>query len=545
MTTFTINVPDIGDFSDVEVIEVFVNVGDSIDIESPLISIETDKAVMDVPSTHAGVVKAVHVNLGDKVSEGSLVIDVDVVESESAAAEESVSTTATAAASVLEAVGEAVSAPASSEPKIIQIKVPDIGDFSDVETIEVFVNVGDVLEVEAPLISIETDKAVMDVPSSHAGTVKAVHVNLGDKVSEGTLVIDLETTESAPTAKVESSVPVIPQASVPIHQSTPAKVTPAQAPRALPPIDESSFAMAYASPSVRKLARELGVNLGQVKGTGIKSRINADNVKAFVKSILSGQVSMGTASALPSLPKIDFSKFGEIDIQPLSRIQKISSKHLQAAWINIPHVTQNDTADITDMDNLRKALKAAALEQGARLTPLAFLIKAVVNVLKQFPTVNGSLGADGESMVFKKYYHIGFAADTPNGLVVPVIKNADQKNLFEIAKEMGELSEKARAGKLGAKDMQGGTFTISSLGSIGGTFFTPIINAPEVAILGVARSKMEPVWNGEEFVPRNILPLSLSYDHRVIDGANAVRFTSALAKELEDANTLNDTGVSA
>ncbi|NNC98298.1 MAG: dihydrolipoamide acetyltransferase, partial [Gammaproteobacteria bacterium] len=330
----------------------------------------------------------------------------------------------------------------------------------------------------------------------------------------------------------------------PIQQTTPAVITPAAAPRALPPIDESSFASAYAGPSVRKLARELGVNLGQVKGSGNKGRITADNVKAFVKSILSGQVSLGTASALPEVPKVDFSKFGEVEVKPLSRIQKLSSKYLHASWVNIPHVTQNDTADITDMDNLRKALKPAALEQGARLTPLAFLIKAAVNVLKEFPAFNGSLAADGENMVYKNYYHIGFAADTPKGLVVPVIKNADQKNLFEIAKEMGELSEKARAGKLGAKDMQGGTFTISSLGSIGGTFFTPIINAPEVAILGVARSKMEPVWDGENFQPRNILPLSLSYDHRVIDGANAVRFTTALAKELENADGLNDTGVS-
>ena len=537
MSIQKINVPDIGDFSDVEVIEVFVSVGDNVELETPLISIETDKAVMDVPSTHVGVVTAVHANLGDKVSEGSAVIEVEVVES--AASEAPTAEVNSAAVEKAAPVAVAVKA----EPKLIQVKVPDIGDFSDVETIEVFVSVGDELDVEAPLISIETDKAVMDVPAPEAGMVKAVHVNLGDKVSEGTLVIDLLTTG-------ESTSPVIEQVEspkrvieAPIHQVTPATFVPATAPKALPPINEGSFSTAYASPSIRKLARELGVNLGQVTGTGHKKRITADNVKAFVKSILSGQVSLGTASALPSLPKVDFSKFGEIDVQPLSRIQKISSKFLQAAWINIPHVTQNDTADITDMDALRKALKAAAMEQGARLTPLAFMIKACVNVLKQFPAFNGSLHADGESMVFKNYYHIGFAADTPNGLVVPVIKNADQKNLFEIAKEMGDLSEKARAGKLGAKDMQGGTFTISSLGSIGGTFFTPIINAPEVAILGVARSKMEPVWDGEKFIPRNILPLSLSYDHRVIDGANAVRFTTALAKELEDANTLNDTGV--
>ena len=538
MSILKINVPDIGDFSDVEVIEVFVNVGDSVDIEAPLISIETDKAVMDVPSTHAGVVSAVHANLGDKVSEGSAVIELEVSDSATA--------TETAVVEEVAEVPATVAVEAKAEPKLIQVKVPDIGDFSDVEIIELFVSVGDELEAEAPLISLETDKAVMDVPAPEAGIVKAVHIAVGDTVSEGALVIDLLTTGvSAPTTEI-SAAPESPKRVIeaPVHQMTPATFVPAAAPKALPPISESGFAQAYASPSVRKLAREMGVNLGQVTGTGIKKRITADNVKAFVKSILSGQVSLGTASALPALPKVDFSKFGEIDIQPLSRIQKISSKFLQAAWINIPHVTQNDTADITDMDNLRKSLKAAAIEQGARLTPLAFMIKACVNVLKQFPAFNGSLHADGESMVFKKYFHIGFAADTPNGLVVPVIKNADQKNLFEIAKEMGDLSEKARAGKLGAKDMQGGTFTISSLGSIGGTFFTPIINAPEVAILGVARSKMEPVWDGDKFIPRNILPLSLSYDHRVIDGASAVRFTTALAKELEDANTLNDTGVS-
>lgn len=546
MTIQTIKIPDIGDFQDVEIIEVFVSVGDVLELESPLISIETDKAVMDVPSTHAGVVKAVHVSLGDKVSEGSLVLDVETAISDNKSADEEMAETVVMPTRINLQEESSATESVSSEPQIIKVAVPDIGDFSDVEVIEVFVNVGDVIEVESPLISMETDKAVMDVPSTHAGTVKAVHISMGDKVSQGTVVIDLETTGEPATVaqKTESSKPVIPRSAPPIQQITPANIVPAAAPKALPPINESSFANAYAGPSVRKLARELGVNLGQVKGDGIKGRITADNVKAFVKSILSGQVSLGTASALPKLPKVDFAKFGEIEVKPLSRIQKISSKHLQAAWINIPHVTQNDTADITDMDNLRKSLKAPALEQGIKITPLAFLIKAAVNVLKQFPAFNGSLAADEENMVFKNYYHIGFAADTPNGLVVPVIKNADQKNLFEIAKEMGDLSEKARAGKLGAKDMQGGTFTISSLGSIGGTFFTPIINAPEVAILGVARSKMEPVWDGKAFQPRNILPLSLSYDHRVIDGANAVRFTTALAKELENADALNDTGVS-
>jgi len=343
----------------------------------------------------------------------------------------------------------------------------------------VLVNVGDSVNIEDGLVSLETDKAVMDVPSTHQGEVVKVLVNVGDKVSQGSEIAIVKaviggTTSAVSETKSElvsvapTSQPAVPARSAPVS-SPPVS----SAPRSLPPIDEASFANAYAGPSVRKLSRELGVNLGQVKGTGKKGRITDGDVKSFVKSILSGQVTLGAASALPEVPKVDFAKFGEIEVKPLSRIQKLSSKYLHAAWVNIPHVTQNDTADITEMDALRKLLKPKALEQEARLTPLAFLIKAAVNVLKEFPAFNGSLAADGENMVFKNYYHIGFAADTPKGLVVPVIKNADQKNLFEIAKEMGDLSAKARAGKLAAKDMQGGTFTISSLGSIGGSSRVP------------------------------------------------------------------------
>jgi len=480
MALVNITVPDLGEFSDVETIEVFVQVGDSIEIESPLISLETDKAVMDIPSTHAGTVKSVSVNVGDRVSEGSALLVLEVADNVSEpAAKSNQSTSTSQASSATTQVAQILSDTVVINKEPYTIEVPDIGDFSDVEVIEVLVQAGDTLAKEDNLITIETDKAVMDVPSPVAGKVTSVALKTGDKVSQGTAIAVVElsavfggetTTVAAMPTALPPTAPIPASSAPPVQQITPANIVPAAAPRALPPINETGFALAYASPSVRKLARELGVNLGQVKGSGIKGRITADNVKAFVKSILSGQVSLGAASALPKVPKVDFSKFGDIEIKPLSRIQKISSKFLHASWFNIPHVTQNDTADITDMDALRKALKPAALEQGARLTPLAFLIKAAVNVLKEFPAFNGSLAADGENMVFKNYYHIGFAADTPNGLVVPVIKNADQKNLFEIAKEMGDLSEKARAGKLGAKDMQGATFTISSLGSIGGSF---------------------------------------------------------------------------
>lgn len=560
--TFSVHVPDIGDFADVDIIEVLVAVGDEVAVEDNLITLETDKAVMDVPSPVAGKIVSIDVSDGDKVSEGSLIATVELAEeliSENEALIAAVTETETSTSEEHNnaAKEQSTEEPSTQEASVeeITIAVPDIGDFSDVDVIEVLVSVGDTVAIEDGIISLETDKAVMDVPSTHQGEVLKLLVREGDKVSAGSEVAIVKAVIGAETQAASTESGLNPDMSKPISSPTPAKSSSAKsvptapapissAPRSLPPINESSFSKAYAGPSVRKLARELGVNLGQVKGTGKKARITDADVKGFVKSILSGQVQIGTASALPEVPKVDFSKFGEVEVKPLSRIQKLSSKYLHASWVNIPHVTQNDTADITEMDALRKLLKPQALEQGARLTPLAFLIKAAVNVLKQFPAFNGSLAPDGENMVFKNYYHIGFAADTPKGLVVPVIKNADQKNLFEIAKEMGELSEKARAGKLGAKDMQGGTFTISSLGSIGGTFFTPIINAPEVAILGVARSKMEPVWDGEQFVPRNILPLSLSYDHRVIDGANAVRFTTALAKELQDPDALNDSGVS-
>ncbi len=423
-----------------------------------------------------------------------------------------------------------------------EVTVPDLGDFKDVEIVELLVKPGDTVRAEQPLLTLETDKAAMEVPSPAAGTVLELKVAQGGKVSKGDLILFLEAAEEVAAAPAGKTAP--PPASAPA--AAPAAVAPAQttAPAAAPPvprpglpaIDEASFAGAHASPSVRKFARELGVDLGRVRGSGQKGRVVVEDVKAFVKSVMTGATSTG--SALPKVPTVDFAKFGPVEITPLSRVRKISGPRLQAAWLNIPHVTQQDEADITALEDKRKALKAEAEKAGAKLTPLAFFIRASVLALKQFPDFNTSLTEDGAGLVTKNYWHIGFAADTPQGLVVPVIRDADQKDVFAIAKDLAALSEKARAGKLTAAEMQGGTFTVSSLGGIGGTWFTPIVNAPEVAILGVGRAQMKPVWSGDKFVPRLLVPLSLSYDHRVIDGATGVRFSTFLVGLLADVDKL-------
>lgn len=423
-----------------------------------------------------------------------------------------------------------------------QVNVPDIGNFQGVEVIEVMVKAGDKVTKEQGLITLETDKAAMDVPAPFVGTVKSVAVKKGDKVSEGSLVLTLDAVEesapakSAETPKAAASTAPAKEAprAAPAQQEAPAPVR-AQ-PAALPPINEAGFGKAHAGPSVRKFARELGVDLSRVKGSGRKERITEDDVKAFVKAVMQGGGAGG--GGLPKVPEVDFARFGQIEVKPLSRIKRISGPRLQAAWVNVPHVTQHDEADITDLETLRKELKADAEKIGAKLTPLAFLVKATVAALKEYPDFNSSLDPSGQNQVYKKYFHVGFAADTPNGLVVPVIRDADKKNVFEIAKELGELAAKARDGKLKADEMQGGCFSISSLGGIGGTAFTPIVNAPEVAILGVSKSQMKPVWDGKAFQPRLMLPLSLSYDHRVIDGAAAARFTTFLSKILSEARGL-------
>jgi pyruvate dehydrogenase E2 component (dihydrolipoamide acetyltransferase) len=426
-----------------------------------------------------------------------------------------------------------------------EVLVPDIGDFDEVEIVEVMVAVGDEVVAEDSLITLETDKAAMDVPAPVAGKIVEMSVALGDKISEGSLILVLEVAAAA-----EAAAPAAESAAAPtpeVKTETPATAPPTPKPQpaapvntggTLPPVNEAGFATAHASPSVRKFARELGVDLSRVQGSGEKQRIVPEDVKAFVKAIMAGQIAASSGPALPAVPKVDFSKFGPVEEKPLTRIQKISGPRLHASWLNYPHVTQNDEADITDMEAKRQELKTAAAEKGIKLTPLAFAIRAVTQSLKEFPVFNTSMGPDGKTLIWKQYTHIGFAADTPNGLVVPVIRDAEQKDVYQLAAELAELSARAREGKLKAEDMQGGTFTISSLGGIGGTAFTPIINAPEVAILGMPRSKMQPVWDGKAFIPRLIQPLCLSYDHRVIDGATGVRFTTYLAARLADADGL-------
>jgi pyruvate dehydrogenase E2 component (dihydrolipoamide acetyltransferase) len=432
----------------------------------------------------------------------------------------------------------------------VEVRVPDMGDFKDVTVIDVLVKPGDAIEAEAPLVTLETEKAAMDVPSTVAGVVEKVHVSKTSKVSPGDLLAtvraDAEAAAAPPSAPATPAVPAPVEAPVPVQPppaSAPAPEESAPAPRAAPAVlnpqvepvfNELGFSKAHAGPSVRKLAREMGVDLAQVKGTGPKARISHDDVKAFVKRILSGAAAPAAGPAWPAVPTIDFSQFGAIETKPLSRIQRISGPRLHASWVNIPHVTQFENADITDLEDVRTKLKQKALTEGIKLSILAFVVRACARALQEFPQFNASLDPRGENLILKKYINIGFAADTPNGLVVPVLRDVENRDVYEIARLVVELALKARAGRLTAAEMQGGSFTISSLGGIGGTAFTPIINAPEVAILGLSRSSMQPVYRGGAFVPRMMLPLSLSYDHRVIDGANAARFTTFLAASLAD-----------
>ncbi|HMI74608.1 MAG TPA: 2-oxo acid dehydrogenase subunit E2 [Steroidobacteraceae bacterium] len=443
----------------------------------------------------------------------------------------------------------------------IEVTVPDIGGFKDVNVIDVLVKDGQQIEKETPLVTIETEKAAMDVPSPVAGKIAQVKLKTGDKVSEGSVILLIETATAAPPAdkpapaasapgKAAEPAAAPPSEQAPAASAAPkaapaapaapatAVPAPAQAAEVRPAIDERAFSKAHASPSIRKFARELGADLGKSKGTGVKGRITQDDVKAHVKSLLLAAASAAPVSPLPRVPVVDFAHFGAVEVKPLSRIQKISGARLQASWLNLPHVTQHEDADITDLEAARGALKSKAAQEGVRLTPLVFIIKACIIALKEFPRFNASLDEAGENLVFKKYFNIGFAADTPNGLVVPVIANADQLDIYETARTLASMSEKARAGKLKAAEMHGGSFTISSLGGIGGTYFTPIINAPEVAVLGVSKAAQKPVYERGAFVPRLMLPLSLSYDHRVIDGAEAARFVVFLAKTLGDVKAL-------
>ena len=571
-------VPDLGDFADVEVIEVLVKPGDSVAAEQGLITLETDKATMDIPSPAAGKITAVKVKTGDRVSAGSVIATLESAGAPKAA-------TAPAAADPRPEEDRTVRQPKLAQPAPRAetgaprvVTVPDLGDFSGVEIIDVLVKPGDEVTAEQSVVTLETEKASMDVPAPLAGTVLEVKVKKGSRVNAGdpVAVVRASATDAAagggtaavapsgggapaanaatpaaagaekanesPTAA--SAAPISSRASAATLAQTPS-AAPAQPPaRAAAPAATSaaptSFGEAHASPSVRKLARELGVELGRVHGSGHKSRVTADDVKAFVKQVMRAGAAVPAARgpALPSLPTVDFAKYGAVETEPLSRIQKISGPRLHASWVNIPHVTQHDEADITELEERRAALKDAAQQRGIKLTPLAFIIRAVTLALAEMPLFKSSLAPDGENLVIKKYTHIGFAADTPNGLVVPVIRDADKKDIYELAKSLATLSDRARTGKLQADDIQGGVFTVSSLGGIGGKFFTPIINAPEVAILGVSRSAWQPVYRDMSFVPRLILPLSLAYDHRVIDGAKAVRFTTRLGEILADAGRL-------
>jgi len=534
-----VKVPDIGDFESVPVIDLFVKVGDSIKVDDAIVTLESDKATMDVPSTVAGVVTEVLVSLGSKVGEGALLIKVETggAAAATAAPAPAAQAAAPAPAPAAAPVAAAPTAPAAGGG-VVEVKVPDIGDFAEVPVIELYVKVGDSIKVDDAIATLESDKATMDVPSTVAGTVKEVLVQLGSKVGEGTVLIKVETGASAPAAAPQATAPA--PAAAPAPVAAPAAAPVAAAPTALTPALPAGSKV-HASPSVRAYARELGVDLNKVPATGPKNRIVKEDLTKYVKGIMSGATaapvaagaSLGGGLDLLPWPKVDFAKFGEVEVKPLSRIKKISGQNLSRNWVMIPAVTYHEDADITDIEAFRVLLnKENEKGGGAKLTMLAFLMKACVKGLQKFPEFNSSL--DGDNLVLKKYFNIGFAADTPNGLVVPVVKNVDKKSVFELAQESGDLAKQARDGKLKPADMSGACFTISSLGGIGGTYFAPIVNAPEVAILGVNKSAMKPVWDGKAFVPRLVLPLSLTADHRVIDGALATRFNVYIAQLLAD-----------
>ena len=569
MALVEIKVPDIGDFDSVGVIEVLVKAGDTIKVEQSLVTVESDKASMEIPSSQAGVVKELKVALGDQIREGSVLLLLETADSATAPKEEAASAqpseVSTAKAPEIKAepavatsVNDPVATAVTAADTTVDIRIPNIGDFQDVAVIELLAKVGDTVAVEQSLFTVESDKASMEIPSPAAGTIVALTVQLGDKVNVGDVVGQMvvqgaAAPAAAPAPAARNTAPA-PAAAAP---AAPVAVAPVAAPVAVAAVPAHNPSVApsaqlpHASPSVRKFARELGVPLAEVKGSGQKGRITQEDVMAFTKSVMAGAVQTAAQAATApkaapgaggnvgglevlAWPKVDFAKFGAVERKELSRIKKISGANLHRNWVLIPHVTNNDLADITELEAFRVQTNAenAKAKSDVKVTMLAFVIKAVVAALKKFPEFNASL--DGDTLVYKQYYHIGFAADTPNGLVVPVLKNADQKGILQISQEMGELAKKARDGKLGAADMQGGCFSISSLGGIGGTHFTPIINAPEVAILGLSKSAMQPVWDGKGFQPRLMLPLSLSYDHRVIDGAAAARFNAYLGAVLAD-----------
>jgi len=561
MSKLTVTVPDIGGAENVEIIEINVAVGDSVNADQDLLVLETDKATMEIPCPQAGKILALLVKVGDKVSEGSAILELESSDSAdteqnkaepAAAAHEPAQTAPVAEINAGAADASATdSSAADSVESLIDLVVPDLGGASEVTVIELCAQPGDNLNADDSLIVLETDKASMDIPAPVSGTLKELLINIGDKVKEGQVYGRLLTQaqpDSAATAQQTSAQPALNNAVENAPAPTAAAVS--AVPVAAAPVvsettnsaEKTDIHNVYAGPSSRRLARQLGVDLTKVKGTGDRSRITKDDIRDYVKALVkqaeSGVAAVTSGSGIPAVPAVDFAQFGEIELQPMSKIKKVTAANMSRNWLNVPHVTQFDEADITDLDAFRASMKAEAEKQGVKLTPLPFLIKAAASALTLEPSFNVSLHHDGEHMVQKHYVHIGIACDTPNGLMVPVLRDADKKGIYQIAREASELIEKARNGKLKPNEMQGGCFTISSLGAMGGTGFTPIVNAPEVAIMGVSKAQIKPQWNGKEFVPRNMLPLAVSYDHRAINGADCGRFFTTLVALLSDVRRL-------
>ena len=550
-----ITVPDIGDTKNVDVIEVNVKPGDVIKKEDTLIVVEGEKATMDVPSSHAGVVKEVKLKVGDKVSQGSLILLLEEAGASAAApapAPAAVSTPAPAPVAAAPAPVAAAPAAASGPARSETVSVPDIGDAKNVDVIEIAVKVGDSVNKDDTLIVVEGEKATMDVPSPVSGVVESIALKVGDKVSQGSVIGVIKVAGGAAaipaTAAAATSATSVAAAAntTTVATSTVTSAMPAVSGDRAAPVPDYPYErrpagekIVHASPAIRRFARELGVDMAKINATGPKGRVMKEDIQSFVKFELNRPKPVASSGAgMPELPTIDFSKWGEVETKQLTRIQKVSSVNLHRNWLTIPHVTQHEDADVTELEAFRQSLKDEAEKRGIKLTPLVFVMKAVVNTLQAFPSFNASLAPDGETLVLKKYWHIGVAVDTPDGLVVPVVRDVDKKSVFQLSEELAEISKKARDKKLGADAMQGSTFTISSLGGIGGTYFTPIVAWPNVSILGLSKSAMKPVWDGKQFVPRLMLPMSLSYDHRVIDGAVGARFITHLAKNLADIRRL-------
>ena len=548
--TVDIKVPDLGGSDNVEIIEVAVSEGDDVNAEDPLITLESDKASMDVPSPHSGKIVSLTVKEGDTVSEGDVIGQMEIAgegdDTDDADAPEQADESATANQSADAEDDAAEEEGGSGEPERKEIRVPDLSGSSDVPIIEIGVAAGDEVDIEDPLITLESDKASMDVPSPFKGKILELTVKEGDTVSEGDVIGYMEVAgakKAAPKKAAPEKSDSKPQSAPSAKQASPAGSPSPEAQMASHKPRDGK--LVHAGPAVRMLARELGVDLGLVKPSGPKDRVLKEDVQAYVKQAIANQGKAQAAApaasggaGIPAVPEVDFSQFGDVEEKPMGRLLKMGATNLHRSWLNVPHVTQFDEADITELENFRKAMKAEAEAQGAKLTPLPFLVKACAFALRKFPQFNVSLKGDGDTLVWKKYVHIGIAVDTPDGLMVPVLRDADKKSLIEIAKEMAELGKKAQTKKLKREEMTGGCFTISSLGSIGGTAFTPIVNAPEVAILGVSKAQMKPVWDGSAFQPRLMMPLSLSYDHRAINGADAARFTAFLADVLTDIRRL-------